>query len=86
MSFKNLMTDCIDVVKPDGRRFRVSNALVEGSTVFFDDVSVPVEEGDVVEHALPNGLIQKFEVLDRGYHAAFKRIPAGYDMRVRRLR
>jgi hypothetical protein len=86
MNFKDLMTDCIDVVKPDVRKFRVSNAVVEGTTVSFDDVSVPVEEGDVVEHALPNGLIQKFEVLDRGYHAAFKTILAGYEMRVRRLR
>ncbi|MBZ5665534.1 MAG: hypothetical protein LAO30_13105 [Acidobacteriia bacterium] len=85
MEFNELMTDSILIVKTDGRTFQIDHAIVNGRTITFDDASVPVEEGDIVEHKLPNGLVQRFRVLDHGYRAAFDDFLAGYDMKVRRL-
>jgi len=85
MQFSELMTDSITIVKPDGKTFQINHAIVNGDMITFDDPSVPVEEGDIVVRNLPNRLVQRFQVLDRGYRTAFIDFPAGYDMKVRRL-
>jgi hypothetical protein len=84
MSFNALMTDHITLVKQDGRRFDIAHAAVEPGLIIIDDPSVPVEEGDTIERALPAGSTEYFIVTDRGYRSAVGPFPAGYDIKVRR--
>ncbi len=83
--FSGMMKDSIVIIKRDGRTFNIKHAIVNPTEILIHDAEVPVEEGDVVEHALPSGLLQRFTVLDRGYHGSFMDFPAGYDMKVKRL-
>ena len=55
MVFKDMMKDVIAVLKPDGRRFDNLQSVVERDAIIFDDVHVPLEEGDHIERQLPGG-------------------------------
>lgn len=59
--------DTIALVKSDGRRFENIKADVQPDTVFIDDGSLPLEEGDTILRELPNGLEESYIVVDRGY-------------------
>jgi hypothetical protein len=48
------------------------------------DGSLPIEEGDTVQRARPNGLVAHYTVLDAGYHGEFHGIPARFHMEVRK--
>jgi hypothetical protein len=60
-------SDTITIVKPDGQRFENVKADVQPDTVFIDDGSLPLEEGDTILRELPNGLEERYTVVDRGY-------------------
>ncbi len=78
------MTDTISIVKPDGRRFDKIKSAVTRNVVHFDDVSVPLEEGDFIERVLPNGMKEVYEVVDRGYYSGGGGIPDHYQARVQK--
>lgn len=81
-----MLRDTCTLVKADGRTFPNLIASVQPTTVILlDEDAVPVEEGDIVERALPNGLLDRFEILERGYCAARGGTPAHYQVSVRRL-
>jgi hypothetical protein len=66
-----LANDRITLIKPDGTR-RAANAIVDSTknriSVF--EPTFPVEAGDTIEHALPHGKPQLYEVVDPGWDAA----------------
>ena len=81
-----MLRDKCTLVKADGRAFPSLIASVQPPTIIFlDEGSIPVEEGDILERALPNGLLDRFEILERGYFAARGSTPAHYQSKVRRL-
>jgi hypothetical protein len=82
--FNALMNDIICVVKPDGRRFDSIRSVVSRDTIVFDDVKVPLEEGDFVERRLPSGITEVFEVVDRGFFSGQGGIPDHYQAKVRK--
>lgn len=57
----------ITLIKRDGERHSAIPADVQPDIIFIDDVTVPVEEGDLIERKLPNGLLETFVVVDRGF-------------------
>ena len=79
-----MMTDRVTLVKQDGREFKDIPANVQPKKIFIDDASIPVEEGDRLVRSLPNGLRESYLVLERGYYDSFGRIPAHYQIEVRK--
>lgn len=82
--FSSMMNDVICVVKPDGRRFDDIRSVVSRDTIVFDDVKVPLEEGDFIERRLPSGITEIYEVTDRGYFSGQGGIPNHYQAKVRK--
>jgi hypothetical protein len=83
MSFES-MTDTVSLIKKDGRRFDNILADVQPKTIFIDDASLPIEEGDRITRKLPNNLTESYLVLDRGYYASSGSIQAHYQVKVRK--
>lgn len=42
-------------------------ADVQTDLIFIEDHTVPLEEGDILQRVLPNNLVEKYKVLDRGF-------------------
>lgn len=84
MALQGLMKDRVTLVKQNGERFDGIRALISGAVIHTDDEKLPVEEGDKIERALPNGLTETYLVLDRGFMAGFRGIPNHYQMKVRK--
>lgn len=81
---KDLMPDIIAVLKPDGTRYDNLKAAVSRDSIIFDDVRVPLEEGDHVERKLPGGRSELYEVLETGFNKGLHGIPDFYNARVRK--
>ena len=78
------MNDLISVLKPDGQRFDNLKSVVDGDSIIFDDVHVPLEEGDHIERQLPGGRTELYEVLDSGFTRGGSSIPDFYHAKVRK--
>lgn len=48
------------------------------------DVSLPIEEGDIIERLRPGGIVERYLVLDTGYHEDFHGNPAHFSMQIRK--
>lgn len=82
MSFSNLMRDKIRIKKGDiYSDYMQASVSSENITTF--DTSFNIEEGDIVERYFGDN-IEYYEVIDRGFHSGSSRIPANYQMKVRR--
>ena len=66
--FKDRAKDSITIEKQDGRSFVSNHATVQKDMIFIYDGNLPLEEGDIITHKLPNNTVEKFEVVDRGFH------------------
>lgn len=62
-----MLPDTISLIKKDGTRIDDISADVQSKIVFIDDHNLPLEEGDILQRTLPNGLEENYKVLDRGY-------------------
>jgi hypothetical protein len=72
------------VKKETGQRIEQIKAHVQPDFILIPDGSVPVEEEDVVERVLRNGLTERFIIVDRGYFEANRTTAAHYQMTVRK--
>lgn len=70
--------------KGDGSAVPLKVQFGAGSAITFD-VATPIEPGDILVRHLPNRAVERFEVLEPGYHQALAGIPATYQCKVRRL-
>lgn len=85
MSFAALLTDTISVLKQNGERVDGLKSSVQSSKIFLEGSDILIEPLDLVHRKLSNGSEETFEVIDPGFHEAFHGIPAGYQMKVRKL-
>jgi hypothetical protein len=65
--FEHMTNDRVSLVKKSGKEYEDIKALVESKTILIEDETLPIEEGDTILRKLPNGLIEKYLVLDRGF-------------------
>lgn len=79
-----LMRDVVAIIKQGGQRFDNVRASVQRGKVIIDRADIPVEEGDLIERTLPNGVVERFVVEDRGYMSGGMSFGAHYQMKVRR--
>ena len=42
-------------------------ADVQPEIIFIDDHKIPLEEGDILQRTLPNGIGENYKVLDKGF-------------------
>ena len=81
---RNFPTEKISLIKQDGQCYDNTTANVQPETIFVDNVQLQIEEGDTFERTLPNGLLERYVVLDRGYYGRMRGIPAHYQVKVRK--
>lgn len=82
--FQGLLNSHVDLVKKDGSVVNNIPASVQTNRIFIDDTSVKIENGDFLINTLPNGVVDKFEVIDHGFKPAFAGITAHYQVRVKK--
>jgi hypothetical protein len=80
----SFMNDRVTLVKSNGQRIEGIRASVQPSKIFIDDGTLPLEEDDILERSLPNGMTERYVVLDRGFFAAFHGTPAHYQAKVQK--
>ena len=71
MSLPGSARDIITLVKPDGTVIENIQANVQPKIIFIGDAKLPLEENDKIYRKLPNGLVETYIVLDRGYFSGF---------------
>lgn len=79
-----MLRDIVALVKPDGTRIEGIKSSVQSEQIFVHDATLPIEEGDTIERERPGGIIDRYTVLDAGYHEKFYELPAGFQMKVRK--
>jgi hypothetical protein len=84
MPISGLMRDTVALIKQDGRRFEDIRASVQRDKIFSDNPKIPIEEGDTFERKLPNGVVERYTVLDAGYNAGVGSIGPNYQSIVRK--
>jgi hypothetical protein len=83
--FEKFMTDTIVLIKTNGTRIEDIRARITNDEIKTYDVSLQVEQGDIVERHLPNSLKEIYVVLDVSYRGGLPpEIPASQVMKVRK--
>ena len=78
----NFPTEKVKIIKQNSNIIDDVNALVNGSTIFVDDASLVIEEGDVIERSLPSGTKEQYLVIDRGFYRGIHGIKDHYQIKV----
>lgn len=84
MSFSSMCNDVVTLVKQDGTVIEKIKANVQPNIIFIYDEKLPLEENDKIYRPLPNGLVENYVVIDRGFYSAFHGIQAHYQAKVRK--
>ena len=85
MSLQSMTNHPFTLVKNNGQRVEFRGLLSKTTLTTFNH-TLKVEEGDVVERTLPNGMLERFEVLDTGYHPGMSgAISPNYQMKVQKI-
>jgi hypothetical protein len=83
--FEQFMTNTIVLIKTGGTRIEAIKARVKNNEIKTYDVSLRVEQQDIVERQLPNGLKETYTVLDVVHNSGLPPgIPASQVMNVRK--
>lgn len=80
--FSNFPTEKVRIIKQDSSTIDDVEALIDGDTIFIDDSTIDLSEGDVVERKLPSGSKEQFLVIDRGFYRGMHGIPDHYQAKV----
>lgn len=65
--FNHFPSEQVALIKKDGRRFDNLKALVQSKSVYTQDPSIPIEDGDEFQRVLPSGVVERFVVIDAGF-------------------
>lgn len=84
MSFDSFMRDKVTLIKKDGNRSENIQASVQSGKIYTNDPAIKIEDGDVFERTLPNGIVEHYTILDAGYRQGMGGIPSHYQSVVRK--
>lgn len=85
MSFDDLLTDTVVLLKKNGESIEGIKASVQKQKIFIQRSDVIIESGDLIQRKMSNGAEETYKVIDPGFHERFHGIPAGYQMDVKKL-
>jgi hypothetical protein len=83
--FKDFPSENVTLIKNNGERYENVEAIVQSDMILTEDTSLLIEEDDTIIRKLPNGLVDKYKVLDKGFQNAFSSMPAHYQIKVQKL-
>lgn len=75
-------TEKVKIIKQNSSDFEVVDGLVDQKMIHIEDVSVNIEEGDIIERTLPSGSKEQYLVIDRGFFRGIGGIPSHYEVKV----
>ncbi|MBY5413501.1 hypothetical protein HFO98_34965 [Rhizobium leguminosarum] len=85
MSFDDLTTDKVTLVKADGTLIKENiKAQVSPGKIITFDKTLPLQPNDHLLRPLPNGLVEDYIVTDPGYFAGIHGIEGHFQAKVRR--
>jgi len=67
MNLARLLNDVVKLVKSNGKQYENIKASIQSDIILIADIELPIEEGDYILRELPNGLVETYLVLDRGF-------------------
>ena len=80
-----MTNDPFTLVNNHGRKFEFRGSLSKKTIITFNHTLL-VEDGDTIERTLPNGTLERFQVMDTGYHPGMQgAIEPNYQMKVEKL-
>ena len=82
---KSMCKDNVSLIKANGEKYENISAQVGSTKILIPDYKLPIEEGDKLTRALPNGFEETYEVIDRGYFGGNGPIEPYYGVQVRRV-
>lgn len=85
MSFNDLMTDTVNLLKRDGKVISNISSSVQKNKIFIQRSDILIETGDLIQRSMSNGAEETYKVIDPGFHEKFHSIPASYQMDVIKL-
>lgn len=85
MNETKLLIDSIDLIKKEGTITRHLKASIRESSILVPAGDFQIEAGDYVKRSGASDVVEMYEVLVPGFHELFHRIPARYQMSVRKL-
>lgn len=85
MSFNNLMTDTVKLLKKNGEIILDIKSSVQKNKIFIQRSDILIETGDLIQRSMSNGAEETYKVINPGFHEKFHSIPAGYQMDVIKL-
>ena len=69
--WNDLLRDRITVIGKDGNRYENLPATVDDKNITTQEVNVPIESGDSIERELPNGMTERFTVINAQYYTGY---------------
>lgn len=85
MSFDDLLTDTVSLLKQNGEIVEGIKASVQKGKIFIQRSDILIEQDDLIQRTMSNGAEETYRVIDPGFHEKFHSIPAGYQMDVHKL-
>jgi len=85
MPFSKLMTDVVSLIKKNGDRTDDIQASVQDKLIFINGLNILIEPGDLIYRKMSNGAEETYKVIDPGFHEKFHMIPAGYQIKHKKL-
>jgi hypothetical protein len=85
VNFDEFKNENVTLKKKNGERYEDIMASVQPDMIFIDNASLPIEEEDIIIRKLPNGLVEKYKVLDRGFYKKIASMPAHYQVKVQKF-
>jgi len=82
--FSQLPHHPFTLIKPDETRVEGNGIWSPGYVMVFN-ASFPFAIGDAIERTLPNGTVERYEVLDPGFSPRMQTIPAHYKVKLRNV-
>ena len=78
----NFPTEKVRIIKQDSSVIEDIDALVDQKIVHIEDVSIDIEEGDIIERILPTGSKEQYLVIDKGFYRGMHGMPSHYEVKV----
>lgn len=83
--FDEFQNSLICIEKSDGRIFENIPSDVQDGIIFLNDVTIPVEKGDIIKREIPSGICEKYIVTNSIYYNGDSYIPPHYEIKIDRL-
>jgi hypothetical protein len=82
---KSMLKDIVTIEKQNGQIFTDIKANVQKDKILIADISLEIEEGDIIKRALSNGYVEEYIVVETFCFERKYGISAHYELEVRKL-